>query len=725
MAVLFLLAVRSLLGQTTGGTIQFSATAYSVSEKSPNATITVVRLGDTNGTVTAHFRTENQNALANLDYVSTNGTLTLLPGQKKVTFAVAIIPDELDEPNEALTLILENVTGGLLGAQDNATLTILDDDVCASAISPTSRTHGPAAAASNIIVTATGGCPWVALENVDWIGITAGFSGTNNGEVRYSIDENTNTTSRTGKIIIAGKAFTLTQQGAPPPDVIKPVVTILTPPARARLTNTTEVIVTGKATDARGVASVEFRLENYVGTNDYQTADGTSNWTAQVSGLVLGTNTIRVRARDTTNNLSLEVARSFLSIAASTLTVTTNGAGSVTPVLNGQSLEVGRTYTLTAAPKPRNLFTGWSGDLQTTAPRFVFQMRTNLMLQANFVTNPFIAVKGSYNGLFREEVAVRHESSGFFNAITTDAGAFTAKILLAGKPVSFSGKFALDGKWTNTIPRAGTNALNVLLCLDLENGTDQITGTLSEGGNWTANLTADRAGRSGATNFNGKYTFIVPGDVDPAASPGGDSFGTVTVTGGAVRFSGMLADGTPVRQKVPLSKNGHWPLYVPLYAGNGSIFSPVTFTLDPQADDALSGSVTWTKPMLDTAKHYSNGFAIFSGAVGSRYRAPTNSTDSILRFPDGLAAFIGGNLVEPFTNHFVLTNATKVINLSNNRLVMTFVPSSGLFNGVVTDPNSTRSIPFKGAVHQKGRYGAGFFLGTDQSGRVRLEPETP
>jgi len=61
-----------------------------------------------------------------------------------------------------------------------------------------------------------------------------------------------------------------------------------------------------------------------------------------------------------------------------------------------------------------------------------------------------------------------------------------------------------------------------------------------------------------------------------------------------------------------------------------------------------------------------------------------------------------------------------VTNLGPNKLTLTISRPTGLFYGNVTLPGTNRSLPFTGAVHRKGDYGAGFFLGTSQSGRVHL-----
>ena len=80
-------------------------------------------------------------------------------------------------------------------------------------------------------------------------------------------------------------------------------------------------------------------------------------------------------------------------------------------------------------------------------------MHSNLVLQANFVTTPFLPVKGTFTGLFRETNVVHHESSGAFTLTLNDRGSYTGKLLLAGKSYSFSGRFDLDGRATNYLAR--------------------------------------------------------------------------------------------------------------------------------------------------------------------------------------------------------------------------------------------------------------------------------
>ena len=54
--------------------------------------------------------------------------------------------------------------------------------------------------------------PWTAVSaNTDWLTVTAGSSGTGNGQVSFTAAVNATGADRTGTIAIAGITFTLTQ----------------------------------------------------------------------------------------------------------------------------------------------------------------------------------------------------------------------------------------------------------------------------------------------------------------------------------------------------------------------------------------------------------------------------------------------------------------------------------------------------------------------------------
>ena len=59
---------------------------------------------------------------------------------------------------------------------------------------------------------------------------------------------------------------------------------------------------------------------------------------------------------------------------------------------------------------------------------------------------------------------------------------------------------------------------------------------------------------------------------------------------------------------------------------------------------------------------------------------------------------------------------SKVTNASPYPLAVSFNLSSGLYTGTFTPPGVSKPGAFKGVVLQKGNYGSGHFLGTNQSG---------
>ena len=84
---------------------------------------------------------------------------------------------------------------------------------CTFSISPTSRNVAADGGSGEVAVTGGSGCSWTANSNVSWVRITAGASGTGNGNVAYTIDANTSAAARTGTMTIAGRTVTVAQNG--------------------------------------------------------------------------------------------------------------------------------------------------------------------------------------------------------------------------------------------------------------------------------------------------------------------------------------------------------------------------------------------------------------------------------------------------------------------------------------------------------------------------------
>jgi hypothetical protein len=235
--------------------------------------------------------------------------------------------------------------------------------------------------------------------------------------------------------------------------------------------------------------------------------------------------------------------------------------------------------------------------------------------------------------------------------------------------------------------------------------------------NWTAELHADRAVFSSTrpAPLAGKYTLLIPADTNSTA---GDGYGKVSVsTKGSLTFSGALADGTKVSQKATVSKNGDWPLYLNLYKGKGMLLSRIVFDTN-QPDTDLSGLMNWFK-RTQVAKYYPAGFTNESLIVGSRLITPVG-INRLLAPATAVVGFTNGNLVADFANDVTIDAAGKVTNLDTNKLTVSLSKSTGLMTGSATPPTGGKSVSFKGAILQKQNRAAGYFLGTNSSGRVSL-----
>ena len=109
-------------------TLTFSQAEYNFDEDQSEASITVIRTGNSNETVSVDYATGDDYARDGSDYTAALGTLTFGPGEMSKTFTVPLLGDELPELDEALRLTLSNPVGIDLGVQDTARLIIKDND---------------------------------------------------------------------------------------------------------------------------------------------------------------------------------------------------------------------------------------------------------------------------------------------------------------------------------------------------------------------------------------------------------------------------------------------------------------------------------------------------------------------------------------------------------------------------------------------------------------------
>jgi hypothetical protein len=511
-------------------------------------------------------------------------------------------------------------------------------------------------------------------------------------------------------------------------DTNKPVVSI-TYPANGRTVSNSAVTALGKASDAFWLNRVEYRLHNAVVSNAYQlaqTTNGWTNWSAPLTGLHPGTNTLWVRAYDENGNVSVETRSQFTYVVYETLRVGVSGLGSIKPAAYTNTvLMVAKPYTVTAAPAKGWILSNWTdggGVPLTNGVSLKFTMVSNLVLNANFVTNPFIATKGSYAGLFLPEAVenIAFTNAGYVSATVTDKGALSAKLQVGGAAYSLSGALSPGGYYSNSIARKAMNPLNVQLQLDL-NGAGTLTGTVfSAGWKAPASLWADRAVYSKtnpAPQALNKYTMILVNRTNVTAAPGDYSVGALSAdVSGNLKFSGTLSDGTKATQSSVVSQYNQWPMYLSLYSGKGAVMGWLNVSNTP--DTGSAGLVSWLKPTASGKIYPTFNLNGELDAFLSRY--VYSNKVAVLNLTDPMIVLDQGNLDSALTN-FLSWSSNNVVT-ATNKLSLKLTAATGLFQGAVPRMVNGKavSIPVNGVVMQNLNAGFGSFLGTSQSGRVQL-----
>ena len=170
-------------------------------------------------------------------------------------------------------------------------------------------------------------------------------------------------------------------------DIQKPTVKITYPTKSQRVMTNGTVVLRGTAADNYGLTNVTVQLSTGGWTNAV-TTNGWKNWTAEFSPEI-GLNTARVFSVDVHDYVSATSTVVFTYVPGAVMTVQTNGAGTIKPNYNGQVLEIGKSYKMTAkAAYFGSAFTDWTygigGSVAASKTSITFVMQTNLVLTANF-----------------------------------------------------------------------------------------------------------------------------------------------------------------------------------------------------------------------------------------------------------------------------------------------------------------------------------------------------
>jgi hypothetical protein len=350
----------------------------------------------------------------------------------------------------------------------------------------------------------------------------------------------------------------------------------------------------------------------------------------------------------------------------------------------------------------------------------------------NGPSDPFPRMKGRYNGLAMPEGAFIAQYSGFFTFNIDSDRYFDGWMDIGDRTVSLWGRFDTQGSAGVTIYDQVWDGccyyfleLVWIVELQLTPGTDEVRGTAANVRHgWTSDLFGYRA--YGNPDYpapeKGRYTIRFPSNADPAVAPAGEGYGLVKVDShGRVTAYGALADGTAYSRSAAISTNGWWPFYFPFSKGKGALIGWLQFSNLPGSD--VAGDLTWVKPQDNDRKYYPDGFSGTVSASGSRYIEP-GSHDLALSWTNGTFRISGGNLSAPTLNLVTLSGGGKLTDHGGGiaKLKFSLSRSTGKISGKFTHPESGKTTSYAGVLDQLQDFGAGYFLGTDQGGLVRLEP---
>jgi cyclophilin family peptidyl-prolyl cis-trans isomerase len=424
-------------------------------------------------------------------------------------------------------------------------------------------------------------------------------------------------------------------------------------------------------------------------------ASDSVRWSFAVSNLAPGPYTILAVGYDNQGAARL-VSEKFNLLARMSLAAQPSGAGAVAAGLNGKYLTVGQTYSVSASPKTGHLFTFWTGPVaNSNVSATTFVMSSNTALTANFTSNLFPTVAGSYTGLFFDPSNVSPTNAGSVAITTTGTGSFSGQMKFASRTYQLAWAFPYDGAVFLHGTGLDGNLLELSLNLDLTNGTDTITGYVADQPsastyNWVSGLVLHRA-VTRLTGSNapeaGKYvTLLQPGNASGAGAATGYAAISLGTTG-SVALTGAMPDSTSISQSASLSQDGIWPVFI--VPGSYRSLGLVIGWQTNSPSGGCDGQLFWVAP------HQASATSLNS--IGSMFSAPAAGTQYQIVLPGGATNSLTVGAARGFLPQ------PPVIGISS------------LPNGVLTGVVSVNhhDLSFKGAFVSPAAGGGGFVLQTN------------
>ncbi len=481
-------------------------------------------------------------------------------------------------------------------------------------------------------------------------------------------------------------------------DRFKPKVTLQHPTPRDRVTTNSTLTISGTAKDNMEVARILVNSPTKI------IASGAETW-AQELTLTPGTNVISVTSLDRFGNESRPQTRRIFYHVPKAIALTNSGAGSIVGITNGQMLDIGRNYTVTAKPDKGNFFASWAGSRVSPFMKLTFMMSEGFNLTALFSTNYFPALRGTYEGLITTATG-SPRSAGRITLRLNANGSYTGKLQPLTGNYPIHGQFAFTHDSTITGAR-GTNSLWLYMHL-YTNGVPRIEGAYSDNRE-SGRVVMYRSEQQDIADIPaGPFTFTISPSTNSAV---GDGFGLGTANldaAGNITIAGSLQNGASIDHGARLVAGSHFPMFL-RWSPREAFLGWMEFDTN---HSGFFGTAQWVTE--------SSTNEVEMGLVtGSRYTAP-EAGQSPLGWTTGTVTLSGDDLASPIDIGATFNGTT--LNAAPNTIELHFDPvtTDGRIAGSFVHPVTGLATPIQAALLQNSNMAAGYFLSTNRNGAVRI-----
>ncbi len=329
---------------------------------------------------------------------------------------------------------------------------------------------------------------------------------------------------------------------------------------------------------------------------------------------------------------------------------------------------------------------------------------------------------GSYLGVIGRNTKANADLGGRIDFKTTLLGGYTGSLILGSSTLRLSGTLAtpptMGGHPGVTLTLARPSKLPVLLVLDLDPATNDLTGSVYEQGEtgsnnligWRNTWTSNAPTRQGTHSFK----------IDPVAAigPQGYGFGTIFVSAtGVTTMKGQTADAGVVLSSGLLGPDGEVLVYAPMLSNKASLLG--TLSIGADTNHSIDNSLSWQKIAASNPREYAPFGPLTVPVKGGLYvlESPvlgltdTGVDNAQFLFSEaGVPSLTNPNVAVYINNTNKLT--PSVTNPGGVKL-LSFSASTGAFTGQFTlkdAPAAPRTVKFQGWLVPTESRGYGYFL---------------